>query len=64
MANIALVLAAREAADRGFSVLAVHDASASETLQWHGMAMQGLGGGAIRTVWTGDVLDMIAGVKR
>ncbi len=64
MANIALVLGAREAADRGFSVLAVHDASASETLQWHGMTMQGLGGGAIRTVWTGDVLDMIAGVKR
>ena len=63
MANITLVAAAREAADRGFSVLAVHDASASETLQWHGMTMQGLGGGAIRTVWTGDVLDMIAGVK-
>ena len=63
MANVTLVLAAREAADRDFSVLAVGDASASETLQWHGLTLQGLGGGAIRTVSSGDVLEMIAGTK-
>jgi nicotinamidase-related amidase len=64
MANITVVLAAREAADRSFDVLVVQDASASETLEWHAIAMQGLNGGAIRTLWTQDVLALIGGVTR
>lgn len=63
MANVTVVLAAREAADRSFDALVVNDASASETLAWHALAMQGIGGGSIRTLWTRDVLEMIDGVK-
>jgi len=61
MANVTVALAAREAADRNFQVLVVQDACASETLGWHGSTMQGLSGGAIRVLSTGDALAMIAG---
>jgi nicotinamidase-related amidase len=61
MANITVVQAAREAADRGFQVVVVQDGCAAETHEWHGLAMLGLSGGAIRTRWCGDVLDMLAG---
>lgn len=64
MANITVALAAREAADRDFDVLVVKDASASETVEWHALAMQGLDGGAIRILPTSDVLALIAGAKR
>lgn len=61
MANITVSLAAREAADRDFQVLVVQDGSASETLAAHGTTMQGLAGGAIRIVGTGDALAMLEG---
>lgn len=61
MANVTLPLAAREAADRDFQVLVVQDASASETLAAHGTTMQGLAGGAIRILGTGDALAMLEG---
>lgn len=61
MANVTVALAAREAADRNFGVLIVQDACASETLGWHGLTMQGLSGGAIRVVATGDALEMMHG---
>jgi nicotinamidase-related amidase len=64
MANVTVALAAREAADRSFDVLVVQDASASETREWHALAMQGLGGGAIRVLWTEDVLELIDGAVR
>ncbi len=59
MANLTVALAAREAADRDFDILVVQDACASETLGWHAAAMQGLTGGAIRIVATGDILKTI-----
>ena len=61
MANVTVPLAAREAADRDFQVLVVQDASASETLAAHGVTMQGLAGGAIRILGTGDALAMLEG---
>lgn len=64
MAHITVVLAAREAADRSFDVLVVQDASASETLEWHAIAMQGLNGGAIRTLWTQEILALVDGLIR
>lgn len=64
MANVTVALAAREAADRSFDVLVVQDASASETREWHALTMQGLTGGAIRCLWTGDVLELLDGIGR
>jgi nicotinamidase-related amidase len=63
MANLTVVQAAREAADRGFSVIVVQDCCAAETHDWHGLAMLGVGGGAIRARWCNDVIDMLAGVR-
>lgn len=64
MANITVALAAREAADRSFDVIIVQDACAGETRQWHVLAMQGLTGGAIRCLWTEDMLELIDGARR
>jgi nicotinamidase-related amidase len=64
MANIVMPLAAREAAERDFDVLVMPDACASETLDWHGLTMQGLGGGAIRVSYSDDVIEMTRGVVR
>nr|WP_246504823.1 cysteine hydrolase [Microvirga antarctica] len=64
LANVTIALAAREAADRSFDVLVVHDACASETLEWHGLTMQGIGGGGIRVLWAQDILDMLEGTRQ
>jgi nicotinamidase-related amidase len=64
MANVTVVLAAREAADRSFDVLVVQDACAGETREWHALAMQGIVGGAIRPLWTQDVLELVDGANR
>ncbi len=63
MANIVVTLAAREAADRGFGVIVVHDASASETLEWHGLTMLGIGGGGIRVLFRFEVVEMLEGTR-
>lgn len=63
LANVTVVLAAREAADRDYWVIVVHDASASETLDWHTVSMLGVGGGLIRVQMTDDVIEMFEGTR-
>ena len=48
LANTTVDLTAREAADRGFGVIMVWDASASESLHWHEIVKTGLVGPLIR----------------
>jgi nicotinamidase-related amidase len=50
LANLTVAFAAREAAERGFEVIVVQDASASETFDWHAATMLGIAGGLIRAV--------------
>lgn len=64
LANVTLALAAREAVDRGFDVLFAQDASASETIGWHGLTMQGIGGAGIRVQWTHEIIEMLNGQRR
>lgn len=64
LANVTLALAAREAVDRGFDVLFAQDASASETIEWHGLTMQGLSGAGIRAQWTHEIIEMLEGQRR
>lgn len=61
LANVSVALAAREAADRDFLVYVVQDACAAETFEWHGLAMGGLSGGAIRPVWTDEAIEILEG---
>lgn len=61
LANISVALTAREAADRDFLVYVVQDACAAETFEWHGLAMGGLAGGAIRPVWTDEAIEILEG---
>lgn len=63
LANITVVLAAREAADRGYWVVVVQDASASETFDWHGATMLGVAGGLIRVQWADEVVEMLEGTR-
>lgn len=61
LANLSVVLAAREAADRDFLVYVVQDACAAETYEWHSLAIGGLAGGAIRLVWTDEAVEILEG---
>jgi isochorismate hydrolase len=63
LANLSLALAAHEAADRGFDVVVVWDASASETLAWHASFVERIVGGLIRVRSTPQVLEMLEGVR-
>lgn len=63
LANITIALAAREAADRGYWVVVVQDASASETLDWHAATMLGVGGGMIRAQWVDEAIEMLEGTR-
>lgn len=63
LANVTVALAAREAADRGFSVVVAQDASASETFDWHTVTMLGLLGGAIRVQWVEEIIELFEGTR-
>jgi len=63
LANITVVLAAREAADCGYAVVVVQDAAASETLDWHAVTMLGIAGGLIRVHWADEVIEMLEGTR-
>jgi nicotinamidase-related amidase len=63
LANLSVLMAAREAADRGLNVVVVHDASASETLEWHGITMVALVGGLIRVQMTHEVVELLDGSR-
>lgn len=61
MANVSVTMAAREAADRGFNVVVIWDASASSTLAQHRHVKDSLPGGLIRTRSTREVICMLEG---
>ena len=63
LANISVEMTAREAADRGFGVVVVWDAAASETLDWHTVTMAGIVGGLIRVRSTPPVIEMLEGTR-
>jgi nicotinamidase-related amidase len=63
LANISLEMTAREAADRGFGVVLVWDAAASETLDWHTVTMTGIVGGFVRVRSTPQVIEMLEGTR-
>jgi len=61
--NHTVAQAAREAADRGFTVIVVWDASASETMDWHLVTRTGLAGGLILSRRTHEVIEMVEGKR-
>ena len=63
LANLSVVMAAREAADRDFGVVVATDACAAETLDWHNQTMNGLPGGLIRVRSTREIVQMIEGSR-
>ena len=63
LANITVVMTAREAADRDFGVIFVWDASASETLDKHERAKAELVGGLVRTRSTQEVIEILQGTR-
>lgn len=63
LANYSVWMMAREAADRGFGVVVVPDASASETLEWHLQFRTGVVGGLVRQRSTGEVIEMLEGTR-
>jgi len=63
LANTTVALAAQEAADRGFGVILVWDASASETLDWHDNMKTRLVSPLIRMRTTKQVIEMMKGVR-
>ena len=63
LADVSVAWAARDAADRGFGVVVVKDASASETLDWHAHTMRALVGGLICVRTTGEVVEMLEGTR-
>ena len=63
LANISVEMTAREAADRGFGVVVVWDAAASETLDWHTVIMTAIVGGLIRVRSTPQVIEMLEGTR-
>jgi nicotinamidase-related amidase len=63
LANLSVAMAAREAADRDFSVVVATDACAGETLEWHLQTMTGLVGGLIRVRSTREIIEMLEGTR-
>jgi nicotinamidase-related amidase len=63
LANTTVALTAQEAADRGFGVILVWDASASETLDWHDNMKTRLVSPLIRMRTTKQVIEMMEGVR-
>lgn len=63
LANVSVALTAGEAADRGFGVILVWDASASETLDWHDHMRTALVGPLIRMRTTQQVIEMMEGTR-
>lgn len=63
LANVTVAPTAREAADRGFGVVWVWDASASETLEWHEHTKTGIVGPLIRIRTTQQVIEMMEGTR-
>jgi nicotinamidase-related amidase len=62
-ANLTVAFAAREAAERGYEVIVVQDACASETFDWHAATMLGIAGGLIRVQWVDEVKEMLEGKR-
>lgn len=63
LANTTVALTAQEAADRGFGVILVWDASASESLYWHEITKTGLVGPLIRIRTAQQVIEMMEGTR-
>jgi nicotinamidase-related amidase len=63
LANLTVALAAREAAERGYWVVVVQDATAAETFDWHAATMLGIAGGLIRVQWVEEVKEMLEGKR-
>jgi nicotinamidase-related amidase len=63
LANTTVALTAQEAADRGFGVILVWDASASETLDWHDNVKTRLVGPLIRMRTAKQVIEMMKGAR-
>ena len=61
--NYTVVTAAREAADLGYNVIVVWNASASETLDWHLAMRTGVVGGLILSRSAEEVIEMIEGKR-
>jgi nicotinamidase-related amidase len=61
--NYTVFVTAREAADLGFNVIVVWDASASETLDWHLVTRTGLVGGLILSRSAEEVIEMMEGTR-
>lgn len=61
--NYSVALAAREATDRGYTVIVVWDASASESLDWHQVTRTGLVGGLILSRRSNEVIEMVEGKR-
>ena len=63
LANGAVELSAREAADRGYNVVIVSDACAAETWTLHALVMTTIVGGLIRVRTLEAVLEMLDGQR-
>ena len=63
LANTTVALTAQEAADRGFGVVMVWDASASETLDWHDNMKTRLVGPLVRLRTAKQVMEMMKGAR-
>lgn len=63
LANTTVALTAQEAADRGFGVIVVWDASASETLDWHDNMKTRLVGPLVRLRTAKQVIEMMKGAR-
>jgi nicotinamidase-related amidase len=59
--NYTVSQTAREAADRGFTVIVVWDSSAGETLDWHMVTKTGIMGSLILSRRTYEVVEMVEG---
>lgn len=59
--NYTVSQTAREAADRGFTVIVVWDSCAGETLDWHMVTKTGIMGGLILSRRTYEVIEMVEG---
>ena len=63
LANGAVEVTAREAADLGYHVVVVSDACAAETWTWHTLVMTSVVGGLIRVRSVEAVLEMLDGQR-